>query len=193
MSNYASYRLQSKPFKSSQALLSHIKPYPMLDYTSAYQVCSLGCWPITIFHCLGILIHASIFINVINLIAKDYDYQTLAVFTFLSKSVKKAFEIKSKQINKVWWKGGTVKFLSGKTGHRKWLSFSTVLYPSPGDAASQQSKIIIWRKWSRLHIPRLRKNCFNIDTLKTNKKKPYRHFCGLTETVNSIPPTALLW
>lgn len=36
------------------------------------------------------------------------------------------------------------------------------------------------------------KNCFNIDILKTNKKKPYRHFCGLTETKISIPPTALL-
>jgi len=95
MSNYASYRLQSKPFKSSQALLSHIKPYPMLDYTSAYQVCSLGCWPITKFHSLGILIHASIFINVINLIAKDYNYQTLAVFTFLSKSVKKPLKLKA--------------------------------------------------------------------------------------------------
>lgn len=84
--------------------------------------------------------------------------------------------------------------LSGKTGHRKWLSFSPVLYPSPGDAASQQNKIIIWRKWFRLRIPRLRKNCFNIDTLKTNNKKmPYRHFCGLTETMNSIPPAALLW
>lgn len=22
---------------------------------------------------------------------------------------------------------------------------------------------------------------------------PYRHFCGLTETMNSIPPAALLW
>lgn len=67
----------------------------MLDYASAYQVCSLGCWPITIFYCLGILIHASIFINVINLIAKHYNYQTLTVFSFLSKSAKKPLKLKT--------------------------------------------------------------------------------------------------
>lgn len=41
-SNYASYLVQSTTLNSSQALLSYIKPQPILDYSSTFQVRSLG-------------------------------------------------------------------------------------------------------------------------------------------------------